>query len=239
MSEISGTVTATSLALLRSCWSPHVSNVLFVHYRFYEENNGPQVKQRPHDLDLDLITQPSTTTTTHQQQQHQQQQQGDQSASTQQSEKKSSSAAARMARGLGIKRGGDRGSQKSEKSNHSAGSDSPSSNMGMLQSTAAAAGRGVRQISGNLRLDRVPEDDWMHDEGPAATETYYYEDYGGGGISDDEMDDYSRKSVPIWLSLCLVIAYIVWGAFIFQVRVLSLMLYIREKNFPLPFSYVL
>ena len=58
------------------------------------------------------------------------------------------------------------------------------------------------------RLDRVPEDDdWM--EGP-----YYYEDY----MSDEEIDDYSTKSVPIWLSLLLVVLYIVWGAFIFQVR---------------------
>ncbi len=33
---------------------------------------------------------------------------------------------------------------------------------------------------------------------------------------DDLADDYSQRNVPIWLSLLLVIAYIVWGAFIFQ-----------------------
>lgn len=37
-------------------------------------------------------------------------------------------------------------------------------------------------------------------------------------MSDDEdlAEDYSQRNVPIWLSLCLVIAYIVMGAFIFQ-----------------------
>ena len=41
----------------------------------------------------------------------------------------------------------------------------------------------------------------------------YYEDY----VSEEENEDYSTKPVPIWLSVCLVIAYIVGGAFIFQV----------------------
>ena len=56
----------------------------------------------------------------------------------------------------------------------------------------------------SYRLDRVPEDEWIED---------YYEDY----VSEDEMEDYSTKPVPIWLSVCLVIAYIIGGAFIFQV----------------------
>jgi len=43
-------------------------------------------------------------------------------------------------------------------------------------------------------------------------EAYYYDE-----LSEDEEDDYTRKSVPIWLSLLLVVAYIVWGAYIFRV----------------------
>lgn len=39
---------------------------------------------------------------------------------------------------------------------------------------------------------------------------YYYEE------SEDELDDYSRKPVPILLSILLVIVYIVGGAFLFQ-----------------------
>ncbi len=147
-------------------------------------NGGSQLKQRPQDLDIDLITQPNPE------------------QAPQAVEKKS--AAARMARGLGIKR--DRESQKSNKSNQSGGSDSyvpPSHNVNVISSRSPR----------HLRLDRVPEDDWMqHEEDEVAAATYYYDDYP----SDDE-DDYSRKSVPIWLSLCLVIAYIVWGAFIFKV----------------------
>ena len=54
---------------------------------------------------------------------------------------------------------------------------------------------------------RVPEDEWTIIDD-------YYEDYA----SEDEMEDYSTKPVPIWLSICLVIGYIVGGAFLFQVR---------------------
>ena len=56
----------------------------------------------------------------------------------------------------------------------------------------------------SYRLDRVPEDEWIED---------YYEDY----VSEDDVEDYSTKPVPIWLSVCLVVAYIIGGAFIFQV----------------------
>jgi hypothetical protein len=69
-----------------------------------------------------------------------------------------------------------------------------------------------------MRLDRVPEDDWLEAE-DQHTPTYSYTLDEYATASEDEADDYSRKSVPIWLSLCLVIAYIVWGAFIFQVSV--------------------
>ena len=34
----------------------------------------------------------------------------------------------------------------------------------------------------------------------------------------DLTEDYSQRNVPIWLALSLVIAYIVGGAFIFQVQ---------------------
>jgi hypothetical protein len=44
-------------------------------------------------------------------------------------------------------------------------------------------------------------------------DSYYYDDY----VSEDEIEDYSTKPVPIWLSICLVIGYIVGGAFLFQV----------------------
>ncbi len=73
----------------------------------------------------------------------------------------------------------------------------------------------------NMRLHRVPEDDWQHPPPlppppppPDAIPAFYYDDY----LSDEDIDDYSRKNVPIWLSLCLVVAYIVWGAFIFKVN---------------------
>ena len=40
-----------------------------------------------------------------------------------------------------------------------------------------------------------------------------YDDY----TSEDEVEDYSTKPVPIWLSICLVIGYIIGGAKLFQV----------------------
>jgi len=40
----------------------------------------------------------------------------------------------------------------------------------------------------------------------------YYDDYA----SEDEPEDFSTKPVPIWLSICLVIGYIVGGAFLFK-----------------------
>ena len=53
---------------------------------------------------------------------------------------------------------------------------------------------------------RVPEDEWMS--------IMDYDDY----TSEDEVEDYSTKPVPIWLSICLVIGYIIGGAKLFQVH---------------------
>lgn len=144
------------------------------------------------------------------------------------------SAASRMARGfVGLKRAaGNRESQKSQKSNHSTGSQDGSSGQQQPPPMTPVAntmspqptlylppppppnrGEAGRQFAysnntavASMRLGRVPEDEW------AAEASYYYDDY----VSEDETDDYSRKSVPIWLSICLVVAYIVWGAFIFK-----------------------
>jgi len=52
----------------------------------------------------------------------------------------------------------------------------------------------------------VPEDDWMGED------PYFYEDY----ISEEELEDYSAKPVPIWLSVFLVLVYIGFGAYIFR-----------------------
>ena len=41
-------------------------------------------------------------------------------------------------------------------------------------------------------------------------EEYYYDE------SEDDGDDYSRKPVPILLSIILVVTYIIGGAFLFQ-----------------------
>ncbi len=161
----------------------------------------------------------------------------DSSAETKPPEKKAS-AASRMVRGLGLKRGGgggDRESQKSQKSTTSAASAgvasvSPSeeeensninSNSYPVQQTRPSSFRHMSPPP-HLRLHRVPEDhDWVppppppNHAGPAPPPHFYYDDY----FSDDDLgDDYSRKNVPIWLSLLLVVAYIVWGAFIFQVK---------------------
>merc|ERR1719323_2438159 len=137
-------------------------------------------------------------------------------------DKKVSSAASRiMARAAGQWReaaGFKRDSQKSGKSNTSAGSDSiPSS------STAFNRGDSVRQ-SYHLRVNRVPppEDEWMRRdaEANAAAAFYYYQQQSADEyvLTDDEdlTEDYSQRNVPIWLALSLVIAYIVGGAFIFQ-----------------------
>ena len=58
-----------------------------------------------------------------------------------------------------------------------------------------------------LTIFRVPEDEWTIIDD-------YYDDY----VSEEEMEDFSTKPVPIWLSIFLVIGYIVGGAFLFQVQ---------------------
>ena len=58
----------------------------------------------------------------------------------------------------------------------------------------------------NICNFRVPEDEWMS--------IMDYDDY----TSEDEVEDYSTKPVPIWLSICLVIGYIIGGAKLFQVH---------------------
>lgn len=130
---------------------------------------------------------------------------------------KKMSTASRISRGLGLRRS-DRESQKSQKSTHSAGLDSVQS-VTISGGTLPNRGLTMRQFSApNVRLDRVPEDDWL------AADPYYYDDY----YSEDEQDDYSRKSVPIWLSLLLVVAYIVWGSYIFRVSLGSRLEIYRE-----------
>ena len=54
------------------------------------------------------------------------------------------------------------------------------------------------------------DDGWYDDQSYYEVE-YYYDD------SEDDADvDYSRKPVPILLSIILVVAYIIGGAFLFQ-----------------------
>ena len=54
---------------------------------------------------------------------------------------------------------------------------------------------------------RLPQDEWTIVDD-------YYDDY----VSDTEVEeDFSTKPVPIWLSIFLVIGYIVGGAYLFRV----------------------
>ena len=64
----------------------------------------------------------------------------------------------------------------------------------------------LKYCRGQQRTD----DGWYDDQSYYEVE-YYYED------SDEDTDvDYSRKPVPILLSIILVVAYIIGGAFLFQ-----------------------
>jgi len=74
-------------------------------------------------------------------------------------------------------------------------------------SQGSAAGPAHNNIArGQQRID----DGWYDDQSYYEVE-YYYDD------SDEEPDiDYSRKPVPILLSIVLVVAYIIGGAFLFQ-----------------------
>eukprot|EP00095_Tigriopus_kingsejongensis_P012240 maker-scaffold87_size395581-snap-gene-1.14 protein:Tk12240 transcript:maker-scaffold87_size395581-snap-gene-1.14-mRNA-1 annotation:"AGAP004717-PC" len=175
--------------------------------RLYEESMNKDIidqniqtkRTKPTDLDLDIVNQNEIP----------------HAPNVGAIQDKKMSAASRISRGLGLKRG-DRESQKSQKSSHSLGTEesTQSTSFASVPVTPSGAGgtlpnRGLtmRQFSApNVRLDRVPEDDWL------GGDPYYYDDY----CSEDEQDDYSRKSVPIWLSLLLVVAYIVWGSYIFR-----------------------
>lgn len=55
----------------------------------------------------------------------------------------------------------------------------------------------------------------------------YYDDYA----SEDEPEDFSTKPVPIWLSICLVIGYIVGGAFLFKVSLLLKAFFLESNLF--------
>ncbi|XP_059090405.1 uncharacterized protein LOC131886165 isoform X1 [Tigriopus californicus] len=148
-----------------------------------DKNIPTKKNDKPRDLDMDMANQNEMTP----------------------APEKKMSTASKISRGLGLRRS-DRESQKSQKSNHSMGMDSVQSAT-VSGGTLPNRGLTMRQFSApNVRLDRVPEDDWL------AADPYYYDDY----YSEDEQDDYSRKSVPIWLSLLLVVAYIVWGSYIFR-----------------------
>ena len=59
----------------------------------------------------------------------------------------------------------------------------------------------------------------------------YYDDYA----SEDEPEDFSTKPVPIWLSICLVIGYIVGGAFLFKVRFLLKAFFLESNLFNFTF----
>jgi len=105
------------------------------------------------------------------------------------------SAKDRWARGKAMLKGGERESQKSGGSSGSGSMPTaPVPNM---------VPRGHQQ-----RVARLPDENWMDDQ--SYYEEYYYDE------SEDEADDYSRKPVPILLSIILVIAYIIGGAFLFQ-----------------------
>ncbi|CAB4058143.1 unnamed protein product [Lepeophtheirus salmonis] len=66
------------------------------------------------------------------------------------------------------------------------------------------------QVPQKTPLGRVPEDDWMSITADPFLEEYEFI------LEEEDFDDYSRKPVPIWLSICLVIAYILFGAYIFK-----------------------
>lgn len=71
---------------------------------------------------------------------------------------------------------------------------------------SAGGGTGPSVSRGQRRTD----DGWCDDQSYYEVEYYYDE-------SDEEADiDYSRKPVPILLSIILVVTYIVGGAFLFQ-----------------------
>jgi len=75
------------------------------------------------------------------------------------------------------------------------------------QKSSGSQGSGQNNVArGQQKID----DGWYDDQSYYEVE-YYYDD------SEDDADvDYSRKPVPILLSIILVVAYIIGGAFLFQ-----------------------
>jgi len=70
---------------------------------------------------------------------------------------------------------------------------------------------GGGNIQNNVARGQQRTDDGWYDDQSFYEVEYYYED------SDEDTDvDYSRKPVPILLSIILVVAYIIGGAFLFQ-----------------------
>jgi len=117
----------------------------------------------------------------------------------------------KLAKGLGIRKDGAKAAAAPSTPHNSNGSPGPgltappAPGLSAVGTAVAVAVPGVPR--GPPRMARLQEDPWIDD--PYYDEFYYDE-------SEEEADDYSQKSVPIWLSICLVIIYIVGGSFLFQ-----------------------
>ena len=78
------------------------------------------------------------------------------------------------------------------------------------QKSGGSSGSGGAQVARGQN-QRVVQDDGSYDDQSYYEVEYYYDE------SDEEADvDYSRKPVPILLSIVLVVTYIMGGAFLFQ-----------------------
>ena len=69
-----------------------------------------------------------------------------------------------------------------------------------------------RDLKGKLRLTCNPSpcSNRYHTRRICIVQEYYYDE------SEDDLDEVSKRPVPILLSILLVVAYIVGGAFLFQ-----------------------
>jgi len=81
-----------------------------------------------------------------------------------------------------------------------------SGNSGISNGSPGQTFVAVPSIARGQRVARIPDE---YDD------QSYYEDYYYAE-SDDDLDDVSKRPVPILLSILLVVAYIVGGAFLFQ-----------------------
>ena len=78
------------------------------------------------------------------------------------------------------------------------------------QKSGGSSGSGGAHVARGQN-QRVGQDDGSYDDQSYYEVEYYYDD------SDEDNDvDYSRKPVPILLSIILVVTYIIGGAFLFQ-----------------------